>query len=136
MIPPGRPRRQEKVAQRPKKTDAMDAGLNLAGGLLPSRVIQCVDAFVPLDGTTRFDLSRQTADLYEAPLTADKIPDQPNYARVPPIDGQVQHEQAERWEHAVRGQLASITAPVRQDSENTNSHTSSEGFPEIWRTQF
>ncbi|KAH5441182.1 hypothetical protein HBI47_044040 [Parastagonospora nodorum] len=124
LSPPRRPRRRERTVRRQIKTITMVNGLILAGGLLPPPDLQDVDSFVlPGDSTSR---SRRVINTVESPLAADDCPDQSIESRTSVTNDQVQCQQAKRSEHAVNSQLASITAPVRRDTESSENDTSSE----------
>jgi hypothetical protein len=124
LSPPRTLRRRERTVRRQIKTITMVDGLILAGGLLPPPGVQDIDSFVPPgDSTGR---SRRVINTVESPLAADDCPDQPVELRTSVTNDQVQHRQAERSERAVNSQLASITAPVRRDTEISENDTSSE----------
>ncbi|KAH6250746.1 hypothetical protein HBI40_170540 [Parastagonospora nodorum] len=124
LSPPRRPRRRERTVRRQTKTITMVNGLILAGSLLPPPGLQDVDSFVPQgDSTGR---SRRVINTVESPLAADDCPDQSIELRTSVTNDQVQCQQAKRSERAVNSQLASITAPVRRDTESSENDTSSE----------
>lgn len=124
MSPPRRPRRRERTTRRQIKTKPMVDGLILAGGLLPSPDFPDVDTLVPSGDCT--GRSRQFTNTDEAPLAANDSPDHPDVSRTSVTNDQVQYRQAERSERAVNSQLASITAPVRRDTESSENDTSGE----------
>ena len=124
MSPPRRLRRREKTTRRQIKPTTMADGLILASGLLPAPGVQNEDSFVPSgDSTGR---RRQVTNTDDAPLVADDGPDHANVSRTPVTNDQFRYRQAERSERAVNSQLASITAPVRRDTESSEDGTSSE----------
>jgi hypothetical protein len=126
IFPTRRLRRREKLVRRQDKPSTIAAELALASGELPAPVVQATDDFVTVGDTTILELVRATSNLNGASLITNNISRAPDATALATGDRQAQHQQAERWEHTVRGQLSSITAPVRRDSGSSSSDASAE----------
>lgn len=119
----GKPRRRGKIASRQDKPKAAD-GLTLISGLLPTPTFHCTNSSVTSGDMTATHHGRLYTSLRDTSVRTDHVPNQSEIAKTSVVDGrQVQHREADRWERAVRGQLASITAPIRHDSESSGSGT-------------
>jgi hypothetical protein len=127
MFPIGKPRLRQKIASRQSGPKTHPAGLALVSGLLPVPAVQCADPSFPPDHMTSDRFDQTHLSLRVAFLTTDNDSMGPELAETLAIDDrQVQRQKTDHWERAICGQLASVTAPVRRESESSGSDLSTE----------
>jgi hypothetical protein len=115
------------IATRQSEPKILRAGLALVSGLLPVPAVQCADPSFPPDHTTTDRSDRTHLSLCDAFLTTDNDPMGPELAETLAVgDTQVQRQKTDHSERAICGQLASVTAPVRRESESSESDVSTK----------
>jgi hypothetical protein len=112
--------RRAKVVPRQSKSNLAVARLALVTGLLPTPIVQHAEMMATPN-------NMPSEALYE-PLKIARGPAQLDSIRAQGLtDGrQTQIRQVARGEHTVRNQLSSITAPLRRESESSESDVVTE----------
>jgi hypothetical protein len=120
-VPSRKPQRRGKIMSRISKSNVEVAGLRLASAL-PIPAIHYGDL------STSEHLDANPGNLHVESLIATKFATQPEFTKlhIAAHDTQTQYQRAKRLEHAVESQLSRITAPVRRDSESSESQTPTE----------
>jgi hypothetical protein len=131
MFPISKPRRRRQtLAPRQSEPKTLSAGLALVSGLLPAPALQCAGLSVPPDGMATDRSDRTYLSLCDTFFTTDNDPTGPELAETETLavdDTYVQRQKTVHLERAICGQLASVTAPLRRDSESSESDVSTEG---------
>jgi hypothetical protein len=123
--PARKPLRRAKIVPRQSKPDAGKVGLALVDGLLPLPNFQYTKMTIDPEHETEEAL--HSFDVNSVEVKA--MPGQLDLVRTSAEKDfkQPRFQQVQQAKHTVKSQLSSITAPIRRESESSNSDVFNEG---------